>query len=155
MISPEIIELLNNPDLGFIYGTRDEHLQPAVGRSLGAKLSDDGTTMRVFSPKSISEEHIRNLQQNGMMSLTVGHLPTHKSLQFKGKFIKYEECNEEDYQLLDRNVAAFKTLLGMAFGSQTIPLFEKIIYRPSVAIEFAVTDIFTQTPGPGAGKKVN
>ena len=33
-------------------------------------------------------------------------------------------------------------------------LSEAWIAEPNVAVEFAVTDVFDQTPGPGAGRKV-
>ena len=33
-------------------------------------------------------------------------------------------------------------------------LGEAWIVEPTVAVEMAVTDVFDQTPGPGAGKKI-
>lgn len=156
MVPKAIFDLFNTPGSAGIFATRNESLQPNIGRVWGARTNDDGTELTIFTPKLMISEHFGNFLHNGRIAVTVGLAQpgSHLGYQLKGKYLKHEDCKTEDHSFLDNNFNVFREFLTGSYGPEMARLIDQIPYKPAVAITLRVEEIFDQTPGPGAGKKI-
>ena len=155
MISEEVKGFVAQPPLAMCLGTRNAQLKPQVTRAFSAKVSEDGTQITMYISKYFVEACLANLNDNGKVAFTTGSPLTHVSYQFKGQYVGIHDCTEEDYAFMQGNVGAFTEVLEQYYGPDMAATLRNFPLNPSVAITFNVEDVFNQTPGPGAGNKLN
>jgi hypothetical protein len=155
MIPDRIIEVIHGP--AFMHaGTRDERLCPAQAFVIGAVVHPDRETITFFVPESRSERILSDLKSNGRVALAVG-LATHEAYQLKGVYISSRpaDAKERAVQEVYRS-KLLSALLQAGYPAQIAkPLVLGFAYQPAVAITFRAEEIFLQTPGPEAGKKIS
>ena len=155
MIPDRIVEVIHGP--AFMHaGTRDERLCPAQAFVIGAVVHPDRETITFFVPESRSERLLSDLKSNGRVALVVG-LATHEAYQLKGVYISSRpaDAKERTVQEIYRS-KLLSALLQAGYPEQIAkPLVLGFAYQPAVAITFRAEEIFLQTPGPEAGKKIS
>jgi hypothetical protein len=155
MIPDRIIEVIQGPAVMYV-GTRNEKLYPAQTFVIGAIVQPDQETVTFFVPESRSERILSNLENNGRVALAVA-LATHEAYQLKGVYIasRPADTQERAVQEIYRS-KLLSALLQAGFPDQIArPLVLGFAYQPAVAISFTVEEIFLQTPGPEAGKRIS
>ena len=153
MIPADLVEFIQGPYVMFV-GTRDERLRPSISWVFGAVADAAKDTITIFLPNVAGEAIMNNLSQNGSVALTMTDTPRdHHSIQFKGKCIESRPSTETERVFQDN----YKVRLIEHFRKMGIPdeFFGGFVYYPSTAVSFRVEEIFDQTPGPGAGGKVD
>ena len=133
-------------------GTRDAKLRPEVLRAVGVAVGPDRTTLTVYLPAQLAERTIANLEDNGELALTFSHVIDHRTMQLKGKLVSLRRSRRNEKAIQERWLAAFAEQLHMVGFSRRTAL--RLRYWPSVAVEVALRDVFVQTPGPGAGRRL-
>ena len=151
MIPQKIVEYIGRPVVMFV-GTRDENLNPHVNRVMGAIVEKDKERITFYVAEVTSQKIRHNLDDNGRIALTMSEPISHESYQFKGSYLSSRESEEGDIAIIDEYVKNIVSQIKIAGGSEEF--FNDFIYNPSLAITFQIEDIFNQTPGPGAGKKI-
>jgi hypothetical protein len=155
MIPDRIVEVIHGPAVMYA-GTRDERLRPAQTVVIGAVVQPDQETITFFVPESRSERILSNLKSNGRVAFAVGLL-THEAYQLKGGYVSSRPTDAKDRAL--QEIYRSKLLSAMiqaGYPEQIMkPLVLGYLYQPGVAITFHVEEIFLQTPGPEAGKKIS
>ena len=151
MIPEKLVEFIQGPTFMFV-GTRDEKLSTSVKAVFGAIVNQDRETITFFVPEIMSEKMLRNLDDNGRVSLTMTQMPSHETYQFKGGYISSRKSNDKEIAIQD--VHCDKMVLLMEMVGFPKEYWTGYIYKPSVAVTFQVEDIFDQTPSPEAGKKI-
>jgi hypothetical protein len=152
MIPDKMVEFLHGPQLMFV-GTRDEKLRPAASWAFGALADAANDTVTIFVPDIEGETTFRNLEDNGLVALTVTDAATHETYQFKGKCIETRPSSERDHAVQDIYISKVIAHLGPLGYSEEI--WNGFVPYPGKAVSFNVEDIFVQTPGPGAGEKLD
>jgi hypothetical protein len=153
MIPAELVEFIHGPYVTFV-GTRDERMRPSISWAFGAVADAAKGTITFFLPNVEGEAILNSLSQNGSVALTITDTPgDHHSIQFKGKHIESRPSTETEMAFQDN----YKVRLIEHFRKMGIPneFFGGFSYYPSTAVSFRVEEIFDQTPGPGAGGKVD
>ena len=97
---------------------------------------------------------IEALEDNGQLALTIEEFPSHETYQFKGKFLRHRPIGESDLIIVERIRERFVKRLKPLNADIPVSILGDFILNPSLAVEFEVHDIFVQTPGPGAGGRV-
>ncbi len=140
--------------MGFFLGTRDDRLRPSVTWISGviAEAATDEITMYVAD--AYGAVALRNLEDNGMAALECGHGPGHESYQFKGRFIDAKPSTEQDVAVQELYKTKAVARFTKEYGEPAGGIFAGIVFHPSTAIRFKVTEIFDQTPGPNAGSRI-
>jgi len=151
MIPQSIVDLLKT-GVSVMVGTRDAALMPECTRAWGIRVADDGSTVTVVLSETFAGNTIENLRKNGQMAVTCTRPTDHITCQLKGRIRSIKRATSVDRDLSRRWHREFMAELS-AIGVPSA-LSEAWIAEPTVAVEFAVTDVFDQTPGPGAGRKV-
>jgi hypothetical protein len=166
MIPEEIATFLDGATVGF-GATRDEALVPQLHFIVGWTVGEDRRTLTCFFPASHSEKLIPALEDNGQFAFTVlgsGSGPRasnppnpsvdfHECYQFKGSYVASRPANEGDFPLAEQKAKQFGALLQPLFGLSEGGC-NALFRKPALAMTFEVREIYDQTPGPGAGRKI-
>lgn len=155
MTNQELRDFISRKCFSLMLGTRNNDLQPAVQRAFGVKASEDFSHISFFIPKSLSEQTLANLKENGRAAGTAVDIGTHQTLQFKGEFVSCHDCNDSDMQEFYANMTGFGGFIEKFFGAEALAQMQAFNILPLVSITFKIQDIFNQTPGPGTGQKIN
>lgn len=151
-IPDAIIGFLNEANVG-VAGTRNADLVPRVRRISGWRVEADRETIACMFPEAFTPQLVESLEQNGWLSVTIEAVPSHETYQFKGEFLSAGPCTAEDLEACDRIRDRFGKVIPMfyPFGEAVARAF---YIAPSLTIRFRVREIYTQTPGPGAGRRL-
>ena len=151
MIPQKFVDFIHGPRVIFI-GTRNEKLRPAFSWVFGAVADAESDTVTVFVPDIEGEETLTNVKANGQVSLTVAD-PSHEAYQFKGAYIDSRPSNDDDRAV--QEVYRSKVSPHFAAFDSRAELIHGFVMDPSTAVTFKVEEIFVQTPGPGAGDRID
>lgn len=136
-----------------IAGTRDKDMVPHVHRISGWKVEPDRHAMTCLVPELFSKHLIRSLEDNGHFAVTIEEIGPHETYQFKGRYVSSRPCGEEDMILHRQLQDRFAKVVAAKFGLAA-PVAGSFVLEPSIAITFEIEEIFLQTPGPGAGRRL-
>ena len=151
MIPQKFVDFIHGPRVIFI-GTRNEKLRPAFSWAFGAVADAEADTVTVFVPDIEGEQTLANVKANGHVSLTIVD-PSHEAYQFKGTYIDSRPSGGDDRAIqeiyLSKIVPHFAKF---GFPEELMPGF---VMDPSTALTFRLAEIYVQTPGPGAGDRID
>ena len=154
MIPEKIARFLEQRANVAFAGTRSRDLLPLGHRVSGWRMGADGRTLTAFLPEPFTAGLVESLQENGELALTVEDFPTHETYQFKGRYVSHRPARREDSAIVDRIRDRFMKSMKAVFPVLPDGLAGAFISAPVLAVEFEVSEIFVQTPGPGAGARI-
>ncbi len=149
MIPAELIDFLQS-GLSALVGTCDASLRPACCRAVGVVVHEGGERVTVFVPEAAGRQTLANLRDNGRVALTVSRPLTHRTVQMKGRVIAMHKALETERASVAGYIEAFGACVD-AIGMPRARVAQ-VASWPAWAVEFRVEDLYTQTPGPRAGK---
>lgn len=154
MIPNRIVRFLeHDANLAFA-GTRDRHLVPCGHRVSAWQVGNNRRTLTAFVAETFTDGLLEALEDNGQVALTVEEFPSHETYQFKGKFLRHRPIADDDLAVVNRVRERFVRRMKSLNSDVPPSVLSDYIVKPAMAVEFEVHDIFVQTPGPGAGKRV-
>ncbi|WHZ16279.1 MAG: hypothetical protein OJF52_003128 [Nitrospira sp.] len=151
MIPQQVCDLLQT-GVSVIVGTRDVALIPESTRAWGICVGRDRASVTIFLTEAISRKTLQNLRENGLVAISCTRPTDHVACQLKGRLRKIRPTSQRDQagsKSWHREFAGELVAIGVPAD-----LCEAWITEPALAIDIDVTDVFHQTPGPGAGEKV-
>lgn len=135
--------------------TRDEALVPALHFLSGWRANDDGRTVTCLLATAFTDRLVERLERHRALALTVEVIGPHECYQFKGSYLDSWPAAAADLRVFEacreRFLAAVKRLMGDRFRDESILARFR---EPSLAVRFEVEEIFVQTPGPAAGRRL-
>ena len=146
----DIAAFLQRP-LAALVATRDAQLRPTCVSGSGLCLLDHDRAV-VYIPEYEPERALVNLRETGAIAVVVDQPTTHLGLQLKGRVVELRPTRADELEPLRRFVAG--TLREYEAVGVSPAVRERLVFEPCVAVEFEITDVFEQTPGPGAGRAV-
>jgi hypothetical protein len=149
---PDSITHLLQTGVSVMVGTRDGSLMPECTRAWGIHVATGRDTVTIFLSETIAGKTLDNLRENGMIAVSCTRPTDHITCQLKGRVRSIKPLRSVERDLSRRWHRDFMAEL-RAIGVPS-KLSEAWIVEPTVAVEIAITDVFDQTPGPGAGRKV-
>jgi hypothetical protein len=154
MIPNEVFEIMHDQPMAGHLGTRDKKLATIETMIWGIKIHDDKQTITVYIPEKASAKQLSNLNDNKKVSVFISQPLSHQSYQFKGEFISNHPATDDDHKIVNNYVDCLYEKYFKLFGYPR-EIIEPFAFTPAVAITFRADDVFKQTPGPGAGTKIN
>ena len=133
-------------------GTRDPSLMPECTRAWGIHIGADRGAVTIFLSEAFAGKTIENLRDNGKVAVTCTRPTDHTTCQLKGQVLRIKPVTSADREVSrqwHRDFAAELRAIGVPST-----LSEAWIVEPTVAVDIAVIEVFDQTPGPSAGKKM-
>ncbi len=135
-----------------VLGTRDAKLRPHGAHAMGCRVDCAAGTVTVFAPLSLHTVTLDDVRATKVATVVVGGGEHHETYQFKGEVTEVRAMTEADGAVQGAYLAKLATDLtnaGLPFQDWTLPPVQ-----PGMAVVVRVTDIFVQTPGPGAGARI-
>jgi hypothetical protein len=148
-LPPEVIDLVES-GASILVGTRDSHLRPASVRGVGARVSPDRMSVTVYLPEATSRKAVENLRDNGDIAVALSRPIDNLAIQIKGRCSRVCLAPQDERAFPERYAVAFVEMtyaVGMPRG-----LMKRMTIWPAWAATFEVREVFSQTPGPGAGR---
>ncbi len=138
--------------VSILVGTRDEALQPEATRAAGAKVSPDRRRITLFLPTAVSARALENIARHPEIAVGFSRAMDATSMQVKGSCIEVRPANDDERLAVERYKTAYMEQL-FVLGLPRA-LTKRFAVWPAHAVTFEVRDIFLQTPGPEAGKRL-
>jgi hypothetical protein len=148
----ELASFLEDGQL-IVVATRSDGLEPECVDANALRVEPERGLVAVYLAAALAGPTLANLRSNGQIAVGVGRPTDHRTLQLKGVFVDDRPAAEEERQLhLDYLEKTTRQL-----GQVGVPLSVclRIVWWPSHVVRFAVRDVFEQTPGPGAGRRLD
>jgi hypothetical protein len=149
---PDSIAHLLETGVSVMVGTRNASLMPECTRAWGIRVAPDRHAVTVFLSETFAGETIDNLRANGMIAVTCTRPTDHITCQLKGRVTAIARMTQAGRDRCRQWHHDFMAELQAVGVPPELP--EAWIVEPTVAVEFAVSEVFDQTPGPGAGRKI-
>src|SRR5688572_2941449 len=148
--------LINDELAGFLesglsinVGTRDGELQPNGVIAWAVRVHDDREHLTLFLHKDAAQAMLRNLRAYPEIAVAFDRPTSHRACQVKGRFVATRPGKAAERAQVERQVDGFfADLEGIGIPRAMVEGFKT---WPCVAIEMRATELFEQTPGPGAG----
>jgi hypothetical protein len=134
---------------------RDAANVPTSARVYGCRVSANRRTLTLFVARSQAMALLRNVAENHAIAVVFSRPTTHRTMQFKGSDARVEAFAPGDYNNVAEYVGSFVVEIG-ALGFPASFIHAAFAARPEdmAAIAFTPSDGFAQTPGPGAGDRL-
>jgi len=154
MIPGVLVDFLARASVA-VASTRDHALVPHLHWVSGWWVEEDGETVVCLVSASFTDHLLDSLEANRQFAVMAEWIGPHECYQYKGSYLDsrpatasdrlvYETCRE-------RFVAAVRAHLGDRFSERAL---RHHIREPAIAVRFKVDEVFLQTPGPGAGRRL-
>lgn len=150
-LSDELVEFIES-GVSTLVATRSAELRPECVRAAGSLVAPSRDRLTVFVAETVAKRTLANLADNHEIAVTLSRPMDHRTLQVKGTCVEVRPATVEERAVQERYLASFVEQLywvGMARA-----LTRRLAYTPAVALTFEVRDVFVQTPGPGAGRRL-
>lgn len=150
-LTPELVAFIESGVIGHA-ATRTSTFEPEEMLIAGLRAGAGGRVATLFLSEGPAAATVANVRDNGELAVTVVRVTDNRSLQLKGKVIAVRTPTEDERRFqagyMERLTAEL-TLVGVPRS-----VGARMIWWPSVALDFEIRDLFDQTPGPGAGRRV-
>jgi general stress protein 26 len=150
-LSEELADFIES-GVSMLVGTRDAALRPSCIRALGASIHPDRRSLTIYLPAWAAPRVVADLEQNGRIAIAFSRPISHQTIQVKGRARAWRESGEADRAVQERYLAALLEQLHAVGLPRS--LARRVRWWPSVAVEVELEDVFLQTPGPDAGRRL-
>jgi hypothetical protein len=152
VLDPAVVEFVQG---GVAVGvaTRDDNLRPEFARGWGPEVSADGRSLTVCVSAPEGSWMRANLERNGAVAVGFSPPTIARAVQLKGVATRVGEPEAADLERVERHVRSFVAECER-IGAPA-ELSERMFVRAGlVAVEFSIDEVFDQTPGPTAGRRL-
>lgn len=152
MLIPESVVASLSGGLSLLVATCDANARPVCCRGVGLLVWENRQGVTVYLPRATSAPLVANLAQHPAVALVLSRPNDYHTVQLKGAATRVEEAGEGARVTVEGFMEAFGSLV----DDLGVPrhLWERVTHWPCVAVEVAVSEVYLQTPGPGAGAAV-
>jgi hypothetical protein len=135
--------------------TRDAQLLPAVGKALACTVSADRRWVTVMLDSQRSARVVADIAAGSPLAVVFSLPATHRTVQIKGEGGSLAAATPTQQVRTRMHFDAIIEHL-LALGYAEAALRAMFSYEPDalLALRFAPTAVFAQTPGPRAGERI-
>jgi len=149
-----LIEFLDRASVG-IASTRGRDLTPAIHFLAGWRVEENGEIIECLVARGFTDGLEQNLADNGRLTLTAEVIGPHETYQFKGTSAGSRPAGIADATLNEacrrRFFDACQKYYAGQFRDEDV---RAKIGPPAVVVRLRVNEVYIQTPGPAAGKRL-
>lgn len=151
LIPDELAAFLES-GLAMVVGTRDAALRPDGAAALAVRVHPDRAHLTLFVSDASAARLSRSLAESPRIAVVLDLPSTHRACQVKGTVVSVRPATEAERPEMDRQ----RDALNLDLESIGVPsaMFAQWRVWPAVALEIRVQELYEQTPGPGAGDRL-
>jgi hypothetical protein len=152
VLDPAVVEFIHG---GVAVGvaTRDDDLRPEFARGWGPEVSADGRSLRLCVAAPEGSRVRANLERNGAVAVGFSPPTIARAVQVKGVATVVGEPEAADLERVERHARSFVTEAERV-GAPAELSRRLFVGTGLVAVEFSIDEMFDQTPGPTAGRRL-
>lgn len=154
MIPGMLIDFLDRASVG-IASTRSRDRVPSIHFLAGWRVEEGGDIVECLVARGFTDRLDENLADNGRLTLTAEVIGPHETYQFKGTSEGTRPVGAADAGVNEACRRRFFDALRKYYAGQFRD--QDILARvgaPAIAVRLRVSEVFIQTPGPAAGKRI-
>ncbi len=152
MIDDESAALLES-DVSLYVGTVDASGAPNADRAFALQVVEGGTRLRLSVPADAGALQA-NLATTGVVAVTGNEIVRNLAVQVKGRISgTLGPETAEDRARREHHVTAFSRVVHEYMGT-SYDIITRRMPREFVVFEMTIEEIYDQTPGPSAGKRL-
>ena len=150
-LPPDLVTFAHG-GVSILVGTCSREGAPDCVRGMGVRVWDDACHLTLIMPAKTGATSMANLATNPRLAVTLSHIPSHRTVQVKGRVLAIRDGGADDRVLAE----TYRRLLAddLAFVGQPAANTLRLGIWPCHAIDLAIDLVFAQTPGPSAGVKL-
>lgn len=135
-------------------GSRDARCVPSMARVLACRVDDDGSTVRLWLARNQSEQLRLDCRNNDCIAVVFSQPTTHRTLQVKGNNVAEAPAKTPAATLVDEHRMTFGNELEQVGHNRCFTDALTAVTGELVMVQFTVLELYDQTPGPDAGRKL-
>jgi hypothetical protein len=147
----ELVDFLES-GASMLVGTRDGALRPECLRAAGCIVDPDRSSLRVLMNAATAARTVANLEAGSPIAVTFSRPVDHRTVQVKGTCRRVRPADSNEHEVAERYLALFTEALYVVGMSRA--MVRRMRVAPTVVAEIQVLELFHQTPGPGAGRRL-
>lgn len=152
MLTRQQRDLLNTR-CDVVVSTRSDRLAPSVCWGMGGHIDDEGRRATVWLRQDQARELVADVQANARVAAVFCVPHTSVALQVKGEDARVRPATGQDAQRLQAHLDNMVREIELM---QLSPAFTRALFEQPlealVAIDFTISSVYEQTPGPAAGQ---
>lgn len=153
-LSPEHIAFIES-GVSMAVASRDVRNVPSLARAYGCRLSVDGQHLSVFVARTQAASLLRDIEQTQVVAVVFSRPSTHETIQIKGVDALIQPLRDGDFDQATRlTEGLIQDVLSLSFDEHGVRTLLSFAGPDLAAIVFTPTAIFAQSPGPGAGQRL-
>ena len=152
VLDPAVVEFIQG---GVAVGvaTRDDDLRPEFGRGWGPEVSAGGRSLRLCVAAPEGSRMRANLDRNGALAVGFSPPTIARAVQVKGVAGAVDEPGADDLKRVERHLGLF-VAEAERIGAPAELSRRMFVGTGLVAVQFSIDEVFDQTPGPTAGRRL-
>lgn len=150
MLSEDLVDLIES-GVSMTLATRDAERMPECARAFGARVHPDRTHLTIYVPCSTAGRTLANLAIEPRIAVSFSRTHDHRTYQLKGTATA-RDAREDERSMIESYRASFASSLDLSGIPRRLTMRARV--WPAIALELEISDVFAQTPGPGAGARV-
>ncbi len=150
MLNRELIAFVQEPVM-MILTVQSLDGRPTIGRGLGARASADGARLDLFFSRAQWPDLAAGCSAAAPIAATFCRPSTYLTYQVKGRVLESAGVDADDHRLARTYMRDTRAVLkGLGISDRQVDYW--LTDRDLVRVGFAPDAVFTQTPGPDAGR---
>ncbi len=148
IIPEEVIESLQG-GLSLLVASAGPDGRPACTRGVGLRIWPDRRHATLFLAAATAKPVSDQLLVRPLVAFVISRPSDYRTVQMKGTALAVRDAPAADRAFVSACVNAFAELVdGLGVPSQ---IARRVAHWPCLAVDVEVSELFVQTPGPGAG----
>jgi hypothetical protein len=135
-----------------VVATRDSALRTYIGRGCSARFVEASGQIEILVSASQWTDAVRHARPGSPIAATFVQPDNYKAFQVKGRIADCVPASAEEQARAVRYVEAMLEIL-RDLGVSQLQLSSTLVAHDLARISYWPTDVFTQTPGPEAGRR--
>jgi hypothetical protein len=124
--------------------------RPAITRGWGPRYDHDSSTITLAITAPASSPTLANLESGGAIAVTISEPLTYRTIQVKGTVEHAGAPSADDRARVQTHLERF----GAEVEQLGVVGAERLFLGDLRVVSFAVAEMFVQTPGPDAGRRL-
>jgi len=147
----ELVEFVES-GVSILVGTRDARLRPEALRACGAIVAPDRRSITILMNELTSQRTVANLRAGSPLAVTFSRPIDYRTVQIKGPCRDVRAADAREGDAARKYLAQFCEQLYLVSISRAFTA--RLRVSPTLATVLEIHELFEQTPGPGAGRKL-
>lgn len=147
----ELVDFVES-GVSMLVGTRDAQLRPEALRASGCIVAADRTRLSLLANVETARRTVANIEAGSPIAITFNRPIDHRTVQVKGRCHGVRRGGPGEDEVARRYIAVFGDALYQVGLSRAF--VRRMRVAPCVVVEVEVCELFEQTPGPAAGRRL-